>query len=496
MPTLPNDLTRRSFFKASAATAVAIHSIAYRAWSDTSAPPTTVRHISLNAPQIFVDLEDVEPLDNVHQMMHEVEKYAGNPIVRPEKPWERAGGGPAASFIYDEDEKLFKCWYQGVIGDEKPAAGGGYEGYGPHTLNYATSKDGLHWERPDLGLHEVMGTKDNNVVIPPTYHDGLDHWESVRKDPFDPDAARRYKGFGWSSKTSGLHTMTSPDGLHWTHSADHVVPGGDAQSMMIDPLKKRYVLFVRAPRATYESTDFVKWGPATESLPWPYRNGPYNHMGVVYGDSYLGWVTWFHADGLEKDPRFPKLDVNLMCSRDGLHYRLVDPEMPTVPCGSIGDWDRWMTMLTGAPPIPVGDKLYIYYRGFSRRHKPFGLPDYKDTIEAGALGLGMLRLDGFASLAAGFDGGRVTTKPIEFAGRRLSINAKADAHAQVRVEALDVAGQPIANYSADDCVPVRENHVDAEIKWKNRTDVSELAGRPIRLRFHLQNARIYSYKIG
>ncbi len=490
-------ISRRSFVKATTIAALAMHAgagLVKSAEQTTSGEP---RRITRDAPQIFVDLDDLEPLDNVQQLRHEVEKFPGNPVIAPEKPWERSGGGPAASFIYDDEEKLFKCWYQGVIGDEKPAAGGGYEGYGPHTLNYATSKDGIHWERPNLGLHEVMGTKENNVVIPNTHHDGKDHWESVQKDPFDPEPARRYKGFGWSSKTGGLHTMTSPDGLNWTHSSDqeHVVPGGDAQAMMIDPLKKRYVLFVRSgPRATYESTDFIHWSKPTDSIEWKYPGSVYNHMGFVYGDTYLGWVSWFHAD--KSDARFPNLDIHLMSSRDGRQFRLVDPERPVVPCGTFGEWDRWMTMLTGAPPIRVGDKLYIYYRGFSRRHKPFGLPEYKDTIEAGGLGLGTLRLDGFASLAAGFDGGRVTTKPIVFDGRKLSINAKANWHAHVRVEVLDVEGQPITYFTAGDCAAMQADRVDAEITWKNRPDLSELAGKPIRLRFHLQNARLYSYRIG
>ena len=348
-----------------------------------------------------------------------------------------------------------------------------------------------------------MGTKQNNVVIPPEYHDGKDHWESIGKDPFDPDPKRRYKGFGWSSLTGGLHTMTSPDGLNWTHSPGIVVPGGDAQALMIDAVKRRYVVFMRTPtnRLYCTSDDFVHWSKPADSLaPPPGQPGGstlYNHVGFNYGDRYLGFVSYFHTQ--ENDPRFPQLDLRLLSSRDGLVYRFPgkaprDRE-PVVPCGIVGDWDRWMAMLTGAPPVRVGDKLYVYYRGFSRRHKPYGPPKYKDSYEAGALGLATLRADGFASLAAGFDGGRATTKPIVFEGSSLLLNAKADAHARVSVEILDKHGKPIPGYTADDCLPMIVDSVDHAVAWKEKKGVGELAGRPVALRFHLVNARLYAYRV-
>jgi hypothetical protein len=433
----------------------------------------------------------VEKLDNVRQLFHAAEKHPGNPVLRGRESWEREAGGPAASVIYDDEEKTFKCWYQGVLGDKE-----GTTQYGPHVLCYATSRDGIHWHRPRLRLHTVEGTRENNVVVPPEYHRGQDHWESVLKDPLDRDARQRYKGFGWSSLTHGLHTMTSPDGLNWTHSPHVVVPGGDAQAMMIDTLKKRYVVFVRGgrPRGVHYSTDFVHWSARDDSgLAWPHPGMPYNHVGFVYGDTYLGFVTWFHTD--RKGPRFPLLDLHLLLSRDGLHFEVAHPATPLVGCGEVGDWDRFMVMLTGAPPVRVGDRLHIYYRGFSRRHKPFGLPENKDTYEAGAIGLATLRADGFASLAAGFDGGRVTTQPLVFGGAVLRVNAKADSQARVLVEVLDETDRPIPGFTPDECRPLTEDRVDQVVAWKGRKDLGELRGRPVRFRFHLTNARVYSFQV-
>ena len=487
---------------------------------------STLRHITSGVPQIFVDLGNVEQLDNVEQFFHSAEKDPANPVIFPQKPWERKGGGPAASVIYDKEEKTFKCWYQGILNDTW-----GNEAYASPqrrqaVLNYAISSDGIHWERPNLGLCEVLGTKNNNVVVPPEYHDGQDHWESVLKDPFDPDPQRRFKAIGWSSYDPddsgwcrsygycGIYTMISADGLRWTHTPEPVFhfrprpgtkdlgPVGDAQSMMIDTKKKRYVAFLRSSNRLFGvSNDFVKWTQPEASLK-PLSDQPggstlYNHVGFNYGEAYLGFVSYFHT--LEDDPRHPQMDLRLLSSHDGLHFHfpVSNPRDrdPVVGCGTIGDWDRFITSQTGAPPIRISDKLYIYYRGFVRRHKPFGLPHNKDTYEGGGIGLATIRVDGFASLAAGFDGGRVTTKPFIFDGSVLLLNAKANFFAGVRTEVIDEHDQPIPGYTLEESVPMNEDGVDYVVTWKNKKDVSELAGCPVKLRFHLTNAQLYSYQV-
>src|SRR5262249_3125307 len=154
----------------------------------------------------------------------------------------------------------FKAWYGGrgaATGIDRP----GFQKW-RHVLCYATSSDGIAWERPELGLHEVLGTRRNNVVVGENHHQGMDHWETVIKDPGDPDDSRRYKGIGgssfdWDGPLPGIYAMTSPDGLRWKHTSEpvfryHPRPGtkdlgpvGDAQSLMHDTLRGRYVAFLR-----------------------------------------------------------------------------------------------------------------------------------------------------------------------------------------------------------------------------------------------------------
>lgn len=516
-------LSRREILQGTALAAATFY--CRRGWSD-AATARTARKLTRGAPQVFVDLNQLDALENIHHLFHAADKHPANPVLLGEKKWERKQGGPCGAFIYDEQEHLFKAWYQGVIGTEF-----GQPGYGPHTLNYAISQDGIRWERPNLGLYEVTweggSAQETNVVVPQTHHQGQDHWESVLKDPHDSDPSRRYKSIGWSSYSQsesqngqwcgglnecGIYSMTSPDGLRWTHRSDPIFayrprpgtddkgPVGDAQSLMIDPAQNRYVAFLRGvhgERLFSTSPDFVDWSPLEISMPAvPDIKAPYyNHMGFRYGDQYLGLTSHYkvETDGVHH------LRVRLLTSEDGLRYTMAGPEAfdrrALIDVGDYGEWDRFMCMITGAPPIPVGDKLYMYYRGYSETHDR--RPDRpNDSYYAGGNGLATIRLDGFASLASGFDGGLATTKPIVFDGESLTVNAKANFYGSVVAAVLDEQGEPIEHYTAADCIPMTEDTVSGAITWRERSNLAELAGRPVKLQFGLKNARLYAYRIG
>ena len=340
------------------------------------------------------------------------------------------------------------------------------------------------------------------------YRNGMAHWESVLKDPLDPDPQRRYKALGWSSydwdgPQSGIFTMTSPDGIRWTHSPDpvfryHPRPGtkdlgpiGDAQAMMIDTLRKRYVAYLRhiPNRAMSVSTDFVNWTAPHDCLmaeDGELINTIYNHVGFVYGDRYLGFLTYFKRELTD-----PRLTLHLLTSRDGEHWQRPRTGAPLIGSGEIGDPDRFTVMLTGAPPIRVGGRLYIYYRALANRHSPYKGND--TALDGGGICLAFLRLDGFASIDAGYDGGMVTTRPLEFLNSDLRINAKAD-YGQITAEVLDEKRVVIPGFSEQESIPANGDNVDQPLRWKTAKLVS-LRGRPVRLRFDLRNARLYSYRV-
>ena len=102
--------------------------------------------------QLFVDDFLIEETDLTPEY-HKPKKFENNPIFKPETPWETKYSNVACpksgGVWYDEEEKIFKMWY---------------EASWLYQMCYATSKDGIHWERPNLGLFEFDGSKNNNIV--------------------------------------------------------------------------------------------------------------------------------------------------------------------------------------------------------------------------------------------------------------------------------------------------------------------------------------------
>jgi hypothetical protein len=105
-----------------------------------------------------------------------------------------------------------------------------------------------------------------------------------------------------------------------------------------------------------------------------------------------------------------------------------------------------------------------------------------------------IRLDGFVSLHASLAGGELVTRPLTFTGQRLSLNYATSAAGSVRIEIQDAAGKPLSGYAMEDCLEHYGDSVDQTVAWQGSSDVSTLAGQPVRLRFELKDADVYSFQ--
>ena len=105
-----------------------------------------------------------------------------------------------------------------------------------------------------------------------------------------------------------------------------------------------------------------------------------------------------------------------------------------------------------------------------------------------------MRRDGFASIGADSDVRSMTTRPVRFSGKRLFVNVDSTA-GEMRVEVLDANSRVIKNLSADDCIPLRSDNTLAEVRWRGVSDLSAVSGQPVRFRFFLRNARLFSFWI-
>jgi hypothetical protein len=445
--------------------------------------------------QLFVDDFLIEKT-NLKRTFHYPEKYAGNPVLKPETPLElNRGRLPLAAVFqdgvwFDPKDRLFKIWYHA----------GWYDG-----TALATSKDGLHWDRPQLDV--VPGT---NRVLPPEGHgkrDGCTVW----LDHFTTDPAQRFKMFLFERPEDmfGGLVFTSPDGVHWAGPA-RTPRVGDNTSLSYNPFRRQWIYSVRTSHdgrtrsyrecddlvrgATWQPEELVHWAGADAlDLPDPEvgeRTQLYNLDAIGYESLMLGVFAIHRGPDnkiCEKLKR-PKLtDLELAYSRDGFHWHRPD-RMAFLACTrKEGDWDRAYLHSAATVCAIVGDKLYFYYCGFSGVSPKLGTAMYA----GGATGVAFLRRDGFVSMDADEKTGALVTRPVTFKGRYLFVNA--DVKGRLRVEVLGEDGRVIPSFALDNGVPLQGDGTRRAVTWKDGGDLSALAGKPVRFRFHLTDGRLYAF---
>ena len=105
-----------------------------------------------------------------------------------------------------------------------------------------------------------------------------------------------------------------------------------------------------------------------------------------------------------------------------------------------------------------------------------------------------MRIDGFVSLQAPLAGGEMVTQPVVFQGGRLQINYATSAAGGIWVELQGAGGTPLEGFSRSDCHEVFGDEVERTVHWQAGDDVSSLAGKPVRIRFVLKDADLFSFR--
>jgi len=453
-------------------------------------------------------------------------------VIKHDAPWEGAGSGYHSLF---QDGDLYRMYYkawQRTVGPDSPNTDDN-----PLLTGYAESDDGIHWRKPELGIHEIAGTKANNIVMISGQVGAVDAdagHPAVFKDenPAAP-ADARYKAILRSREPQGLLAFKSPDGLHWTPLADTpIITDGafDSQNLAFwDAERQEYRAYwryfekggkyehddrnpmgVRAIR-TATSQDFIHWENQADltyedSLPEqlytnaikPYARAPHLLIGFPMRYVDRGW-----SDNMREMPnrehrewrseRSPRLgsavtDSLFMASRDGVSFKRWNEAFVRPGIERDGSWSygqlcmAWQIVETKSSIEGAPNELSIY-----------GDEHYWSGDKGSTVRRYTLRLDGFVSLRAGADGGELLTKPIKFAGKTLALNFSTSAAGSVRVEIQDTDGAPLPGFSLAECEPLFGDTIERKLRWAHGADVSSLAGRSVRLRFVLNDADVYSY---
>lgn len=445
-------------------------------------------------PQLFVDDDMVAKQSGLTRAIHACRKLP-KPVLESEFPWE-GDDGDSRVYLYgtvlrDAESGEFRMWYNRLSREL-----------------FATSKDGIHWERPRLGLVDLGGSRENNIVMIKF------HSPSFILDSRETDPAKRYKMLG-SMGSKGYGVAFSADGLRWhPYPVNPVLRGSDTCTLAQDPRTQEFLAFhkIHASHRGHSrrlvwlaaSRDMQTWSePRLVMAPDEIDDAQtradgglwsefYNMSAFPRGGQFLGLVTHFRyrgkppEEGPGQSPADGPIDVQLVHSRDGREWRRLAERVPVIPNGP-HDYDAGCILGVANQPVIVGDEMWIYYTAINTTHGG-SLPKKKITIARAAW-----RLDGFVSLDAGDEQGVVETIPLQPAGDRLAVNADAS-KGELRVEVLDASGKPIAGYEAESCVPITEDSVRRPVRWKEKDQLP--AGKPIRLRFLMRNAQLFSYAAG
>ncbi|MAG55924.1 MAG: hypothetical protein CMJ83_06515 [Planctomycetes bacterium] len=447
--------------------------------------------------ELFADRFLIDTLDGAR--LKPGQPIDEGPVFRFDQPWEGPFCG-YATVIRDGDR--FLLYYRGL-----PRAG--KDGTDQEKTCIATSRDGLGWTRPDLRLFGTAGSKHNNVILanaaPVTHNFSpfLDTRPAVAKE-------HRFKALGGNQR-SGLVAYTSADGLVWRRlqKAPVFTKGAfDSQNVSFwSEHEDCYVCYFRTwtggdysgfrtvSRTT--SRDFVHWTDPKEmsfgntprehiytSQTHPYFRAPHLYVGVAArfmpGRQV---VSAAQARLLKVEPRYFRdcSDAVLLTSRGGHRYSRTFMEGFIRPGIGLQNW----VSRSNYPALNVvrtgPDEMSLYVN-----------QDYAQPTAH--IRRYSMRLDGFGSVSAPYAGGQMLTRPVRFGGGRLTINFASSAAGGIRVELQDAAGKPIPGFTLADSIEQIGNEISRIVAWKAGTDLSRIAGTPVRLRFVLRDADLFALK--
>ena len=476
-----------------------------------------------SARQLFLDDALIDS-DRTSGVSREINRpYRIRRVLKPDQPWEALG------FIF----------YCSVVDDNGTAKlfHGSYDAEKKKHFALATSQDGIHWTRPNLGLKEYHGSRNNNLLLPHAVE------ASVFLDPNAPKEKRYrliYSRHWPDPKTAGVYVASSSDGVRWTESDQRVLPFvPDSQHCGLwDPQLRKYVIYTRN-WSPYRSICRV----AVDDLdsPWPHDYSVPPHH--VWGKHRVATLSHELPTVMARDDRDPAgvqlytntvmrypnaantylsfpaayqtftgpdwkdralnandgtFDVQFASSRDGVSWSR--HRKPYVPAGHHDGIDLRLVSM-GQGMIRRGRELHQYFIGWPHTH---GRPvvwdrDKQDREEwlkkdLGGIYCATQRVDGFVSMHANHPGGKLTTKPLRFKGDRLHLNFHAEGSGGVRVALFDAAGKPLRGFAAKNCDWINADAIDHVVHWKSGTDVSGLAGKTIRVEFTLRNARLFAFQ--
>ncbi len=438
--------------------------------------------------QLFIDNALIA---RMHRLKLTVNRpvLTGDKCIVADKPWETSEAHPFGVTVLQEDDRI-RMYYPST------------DAQGRWWFCYAESTDGIHWEKPALDIVPYDGTRKTNIIYPDEscpksiLENGPFFGTCVFKDtnPKCPPE-QRYKLINGDLPT---WVFASPDGLHFTPMFDKPsFRASDTNNVVFfDDRIGRYVAYMRGWEplrvvVRCEFDDLSDFGQerivfAADDEDFARMDKTrfkemdfYNSSAIKYpyaANTYFAFPSAFY--------HFPHntfqgiVDIQFATSRDGIKWTRLDRD----PFIALQEGQNMLYLATGI--VRRGDKLYLYPGVYHQIHG--GGFDHRNYISRAEL-----RLDGFVSVDAGPEKGRLMTVPMTFSGKTLELNVQAE---EVKVALVDDKGRPFRGFSLRDCDPISGDYIAKQVSWGGRSDLSGLAGRTVRLLFSLKNAKLYAFQ--
>lgn len=414
-------------------------------------------------------------------------------VLKMDRPWE---GVYTGYFTVLRDGQRFRMYYRGM---PEPR-----HDFDTEVTCCAESADGIHWTRPNLGLFEVRGTRENNVVL--ARHRACHNFAPLLDTNPAAPADQRYKALGGTGEP-GLIAFASPDGIHWRElQKEPVITKGafDSQNVAFwSAVEGCYVCYFRVFRegirwiARATSKDFIHWSdPVDMDLDGKPRQHLYTNQIAPYFPAphlYLGLPTRFMpgrralSDETAAKIGTPKaynyvndcVDILFTSTRGGNRFNRTFLEAFVRPGLDQRNWTSRANYAAHGIVQTGPEELSIY----AQHHCGYPTAQVRRYT---------LRPDGFTSLAAPTAGGEMVTKPLVFHGRRLAVNFSTSAAGGMRIEIQNPQGRPIEGFALADSGELFGDALERQVIWRRGADVSALAGQAVRLRIVLRDADLFA----
>ncbi len=377
----------------------------------------------------------------------------------------------------------FHLWYQGNYGPQLNEIT--YERTN-FCLCYAYSVDGVTWEKPELGLVEFNGSRQNNIIDLPAQmpRPGC----AVLHDPAETSGLRRFKMIYMDGGRQACAAF-SADGLRWRPSPQNPLGpslevGGVVRYRDLYYLYGQEVGHTARRLVVYVSADFEHWSPcaapglerAPEALEEVHHGAGCWQRGNVILGIYGQWHG--HPSG---DRRFVSIDLGLALSHDGVRFYEPVPGFPLVAARE-------------QPFSPAGVSPALLHGQGMENHGEQTL--YWYALWRGAKGSGVRLVTwprdrmGLLQPTQPWDA-QVISTPFEIIRGRARVRVNVSGlseHSRLRVSLVDGGFRPLPGYSGDGAALLTEDGFRLPVRWGGGDQLAPAHGM-VRLDIRFEGVR-------